>query len=111
MVNEVVLDQSVNQATEDINQDDYMKLCAILIGAIPLDRKQSWAGKVLTYLASQTMQSIEEGKGVPRISTKATQMTGLPNTCAASAGLWRTAACLRISLDYQRGLLSYGRRW
>lgn len=71
MVDEVVLDQSVNQAPEDITQDDYLKICAILIGAIPLDRKQSWAGKVLTYLASQTMQSIEDGNGVPRISTKA----------------------------------------
>lgn len=71
MVGEIHLDQSVNQFSEETTSDDYLKLCEILIEAIPLDRKQSWVGKVLTYLASQTMQSIKEGNGVPRISTKA----------------------------------------
>jgi len=71
MVGEVVLDQSVKQSSEEKDQNDYLRLCEILIEAIPLDRKQSWAGKILTYLATQTTQSIKEGKGVPRISTKA----------------------------------------
>lgn len=70
MVGEVAIDQSVTQDSEDARADDYLKLCEILIEAIPLDRKPSWAGKVLTYLASQTMQSIKNGNGVPRISTK-----------------------------------------
>lgn len=68
---EVVLDRSVNNFQEKIDPDDYLKICGILIEAIPLDRKQILVGKVLTYLASQTMQSIKEGNGIPRISTKA----------------------------------------
>lgn len=71
MVENVVLYQSVINTSEETSSNDYLKLCEILIEAIPLDRKQSWVGKVLTYLASQTMQSIKEGNGVPRISTKA----------------------------------------
>lgn len=71
MVGDVALDQSVTQTSDEVSTDDYLRLCEILIEAIPLDRKQSWVGKVLTYLASQTTQSIREGKGVPRISTKA----------------------------------------
>lgn len=71
MKEEIVLDQSVSLMKENTDLDDYLKLCEILIKAIPLDRKQFWAGKVLTYLASQTMQSIKEGNGKPRISTKA----------------------------------------
>lgn len=68
---EVVLDHSVSQTLERATPDDYLKLCEILLDAIPLDRKQFWVGKVLTYLASETMQSIKEGNGTPRISTKA----------------------------------------
>jgi hypothetical protein len=71
MVEDVVLDQLVSQLQEKTGPDDYLKLCEILIEAIPLDRKQFWVGKVLTYLAYQTMQSIKEGNGTPRISTKA----------------------------------------
>lgn len=71
MMDEVVLDQSVNQASEEATLDDHLRLCEILIETLPLDRKQSWAGKVITYLASRTMQSIKKGNGVPRISTKA----------------------------------------
>jgi hypothetical protein len=74
MVSEVALDQSVTKYSIDVNTYDYLRLCEILIEAIPLDRKQSWVGKVLTYLASQTTQSIKEGKGVPRISTKAVHL-------------------------------------
>lgn len=71
MVGEVALDQSVIQIPEELGPDGYLTLCEVLIASIPFDRKQLWVGKVLTYLATQTMQSIKEGKGLPRISTKA----------------------------------------
>lgn len=71
MMGEVVLDQSVTQVSNKVGTDEYLRLCEMLIEAIPLDRKQSWVGKVLTYLATQTTQSIRDGKGAPRISTKA----------------------------------------
>lgn len=81
MVGDVVSDQSVADISDKLITDDYLRHCEILIEAIPLDRKQSWAGKVLTYLASQTVQSIHGGKGAPRISTKAFHLDlgGNPN--------------------------------
>lgn len=71
MVGEVLSDQSVTKVTEEVSPGDYLRLCEILIEAIPFDRKQSWAGKVLAYLAAQTIQTIKDGNDVPRISTKA----------------------------------------
>ncbi len=71
MVGENTLDQLVTPVSEEVCTDGYLKLCEILIEAIPIDRKEKKAGKVIAYLASKTMQVIAEGKGWPRVSTKA----------------------------------------
>jgi len=53
---------------------DYVRLGEILIEAIPSDRRQMWSGKVMAYLASQTALSARQGKGPPRVPTKAIHM-------------------------------------
>lgn len=70
MVGEIVLNQALMDPKDESAADELQSLCKILIEAIPEDRKQQLAGKVIAYLASQTIQSIEKGDERPRITTK-----------------------------------------
>lgn len=81
MVSEVELDQSVATLQGEIQPTDYVRLSEILIEAIPSDRRQIWSGKVMAYLASQTAISVAQGKGLPRLPTKAihADLEGNPN--------------------------------
>ena len=81
MVSEVELDQSVVMAIGEVQPSDYVRLSEILIEAIPSDRRQMWSGKVMAYLASQTALSVAQGKGPPRLPTKAihVDLEGNPN--------------------------------
>lgn len=81
MVETIISDQSITSSSEEVSDDDYRKLCEILIAAIPFDRREKRAGKVITYLAVETMQAISQGMGVPRVPTKAIYLDlgGNPN--------------------------------
>lgn len=48
----------------------YVKLAQILLRAIPSDRRNQWAGKILSHLAQETLTHVSQGKAPPRISTK-----------------------------------------
>lgn len=80
MVVVVPLNQLVSSSVE-VRPNDYLRLAEILIEAIPIDRKQTWSGKVMAYLASQTAFFIDQGKAAPRVTTKAihTDLGGNPN--------------------------------
>lgn len=60
---------------------DYERLADILIEAIPTDRKRTWAGKIMSYLASQAKTSAADGKAPPRVQTKTihSDLGGNPN--------------------------------
>ncbi len=75
------LHQSVAMALGEVQPSDYVRLSEILIEAIPSDRRQIWSGKVMAYLASQTALSVAQGKGPPRLPTKAihVDLGGNPN--------------------------------
>lgn len=81
MVGEVEVDQSVSSQSGEVAPNDYLRLAAILVEAIPSDRKQMWVGKVMAYLASQTVQAVSQGKELPRVPTKAihADLEGNPN--------------------------------
>lgn len=76
-----------------LGPNDYRQLAEILIDAIPSDRKLEWSGKVMAYLASETMHSAEHGGLAPRVSTKAihTDLGGNPNQEPSQwlSGIWR----------------------
>lgn len=57
------------------------QLAEIFIAAIPEDRRQIWAGKVMLYLAEETRRSASQENEPLRISTKAiyTDLGGNPN--------------------------------
>jgi len=74
MVVNVEVDQSVEFGLCEATPSDYVRLGEILIEAIPSDRRQMWSGKVMAYLASQTALSARQGKGPPRVPTKAIHM-------------------------------------
>lgn len=78
---EIVSDQQLKSESPTPDQDEYRQLCEILIDAIPRDRTHSWAGKILHYLATETMQALAAGNDIPRISTKAIHLDvgGNPN--------------------------------
>lgn len=71
MVAKVEVDQSVGFGLGEVQPSDYVRLADILAEAIPSDRRQMWSGKVMAYLASQTAHSATQGKGAPRVPTKA----------------------------------------
>lgn len=71
MVAKVAVDQSVGFCLDEVQSSDYVRLAEILVEAIPSDRRQMWSGKVMAYLASQTALSVAQGKGAPRVPTKA----------------------------------------
>ena len=81
MVANVELDQAGDPKPGELPPVDYVRLADILIEAIPSDRKQIWTSKVMVYLASQTKRSAAQGKGVPRLPTKAihADLGGNPN--------------------------------
>lgn len=60
---------------------DYLRLAEILIQAIPNDRKQMWAGKVMTYLATEALRTASQGQIPTRVPTKAiySDLGGNPN--------------------------------
>ncbi len=74
MVGKVEIDQSVGFDLAEIQPSDYVRLADILVEAIPSDRRQMWSGRVMAYLASQTALSAAQGKGAPRVPTKAIHM-------------------------------------
>jgi hypothetical protein len=61
--------------------NDSARLGRILLESIPSDRKQQWAGKVMTYIAAETIQCASEGDSPLRISTKTiySDLGGNPN--------------------------------
>lgn len=81
MVANVELDQAGAPKPGELPPVEYVRLADILIEAIPSDRKQIWTSKVMVYLASQTKRSAAQGKGVPRLPTKAihADLGGNPN--------------------------------
>ena len=81
MVLEVTSDQLVTPSLEETHTNDYRQLAELLIEALPSDRKEMWAGKVMIYLASQTMLATSQGKEPPRVSTKTIylDLSGNPN--------------------------------
>ena len=76
----MVVEVASNQGGE-LQPNLYAQLADILVAAIPSDRKQMWSGKVMAYLASQAALSAAQGKGVPRVPTKAihADLGGNPN--------------------------------
>lgn len=93
MVVKVESDQSCKVNPGELQPSDYGKLAEILIEAIPNDRKQMWSGKVMAYLASQTVLSAAQGNGVPRVPTKAihADLGGNPNVepSAWLSSIWK----------------------
>lgn len=81
MVAKVEFDQPDMSVPDELPPSDYVRLAEVLVEAIPSDRKQLWSGKVMAYLASQTALSAAQGKGAPRLPTKAihTDLQGNPN--------------------------------
>lgn len=62
--------QEVKQDTSETSAT-YVRLAETLLNAIPNDRKEQWAGKVMAYIASETLHAASEGHEPPRIPTKA----------------------------------------
>lgn len=71
MVVNVELNQLGQNNPGELQPSDYVRLADILVEAIPSDRKQMWSGKVMAYLAAQTAFYAAQGKGAPRVPTKA----------------------------------------
>lgn len=93
MVAKVESDQSCELKPGELPPTDYVRLAEILVEAIPSDRKQMWSGKVMAYMASQTALSAAQGKGAPRLPTKAihADLKGNPNQepSAWLSSIWR----------------------
>lgn len=51
--------------------NQYLQLGRFLLDAIPADRRGQLAGKVMAYIAEQTIQSARLGDSAPQITTKA----------------------------------------
>lgn len=80
MKTKTALDQSVKPYFDE-QPHDWAQLAEILIEAIPIDRKRTWSGKVMAYLASQSALSLNQGSVTTRVTTKAihADLKGNPN--------------------------------
>lgn len=81
MVGNNLTDQSVDENPDDENFSHLKQLAEILIAAIPEDRRQIWAGKIMVYLAQEALRSASQKNRSLRVSTKAihTDLAGNPN--------------------------------
>lgn len=81
MVGNSLTDQLVDENRDDENISNIKQLAEILIAAIPEDRRQIWAGKIMVYLAQEALRSASLENRSLRVSTKAihTDLAGNPN--------------------------------
>lgn len=81
MASNNLTDQLVDENPENENLSHLKQLAEILIAAIPEDRRQIWAGKIMVYLAQDALRSASQENRSIRVSTKAihTDLGGNPN--------------------------------
>ncbi|QRM20761.1 hypothetical protein GBK02_15955 [Dechloromonas sp. TW-R-39-2] len=81
MVSNNLTDQLIDENSDDENISHLKQLAEILIAAIPEDRRQIWAGKIMVYLAQEALRSASQENRSLRVSTKAihTDLAGNPN--------------------------------
>lgn len=81
MVGNNLIDQLLEESSEEGSINHVKQLAEILIAAIPEDRRQIWAGKIMAYLAQEALRSASQENKLSRVSTKAihTDLGGNPN--------------------------------
>jgi len=93
MVDHFYTNQSLEENPEDSSRHNYRQLAEILIAAIPDDRRQIWAGKVMTYLAQEAVRFDSRESKSLRVPTKAihADLGGNPNQepSAWLSQIWR----------------------
>ncbi|MBK9445443.1 MAG: hypothetical protein IPO00_04690 [Betaproteobacteria bacterium] len=93
MVDHVYTNQSLEDNPEVSSTHNYRQLAEILIAAIPDDRRQIWAGKVMAYLAQEAVRFDSRESKSLRVPTKAihADLGGNPNQepSAWLSQIWR----------------------
>lgn len=70
MVKKIIKPACVGIEAGNPNAEEFVQLGRILLDAIPEDRKKLNPGRVMTYLAKETIRCADEGNEPPKIATK-----------------------------------------
>jgi hypothetical protein len=81
MVETITEIESARSEKGSLGAEEFVQLGRVFLESVPEDRKHQWPGKVMAYLADETIRCAFEGNGPPRISTKAihADLGGNPN--------------------------------